>query len=650
MRSYILVALWFFSVPADCFFGWLDTKPQPVPATEAKDFNKDGTAAVVPFEMKTADDAFLNEGKKYGLQMSSLDVCHHKVLLGLKSSCSQLSEEELGKLSVRLLNCQSAVEGRSTYPCSDEMSLRECTRGMDQHTWNTYHLISNRARAVCYSTRQQQFHAKTEMTVNKLVWTTDQQVKAMSQLEQEQQKVSTLTTQTLETMSSGQKALMQQQEKLKSSQQSVQSFVAENLKQLMLEKALIAAGQKELADMTNAIRKKLDSASTMMLTNEQQRQVNHRELLKDLNAVQDNAKFLQEKLDQSAQEVLARQEKTAVRFEETLDNLAKINASIAYLQRVIETTRKDVDAKFGWLANLLHGTGDQLTAIYCCVLHCGYLLVAMFLAAFLHIRMSSRMFLIFIVPINAVAEIQEGCSLGFGPLSILLSIFVAGDTAWHAFREMYNRRRARLQAISATSQQPTPATNVFPETVNDRQTSFRDKVWKPECDPASGDSCFSVPAETSLGGRKRRPSWTKRSHTAVPRPQTLPEEAPSTPLGSDSELGENDTANVSRWLTEHVGGGCFPDVVPSTSTPVTSPKPLLLRGADKDFDVVKRDLLTFLDQQSPGSFSGFPATSLCSNRSTSSNQSRRLCSGLNKSGVPCKATCLKGKDFCHHHT
>lgn len=47
---------------------------------------------------------------------------------------------------------------------------------MDQHTWNTYHLVGNRARAVCYSTRQQQFHAKTEMTVNKLMWSSEQQV------------------------------------------------------------------------------------------------------------------------------------------------------------------------------------------------------------------------------------------------------------------------------------------------------------------------------------------------------------------------------------------------------------------------------------------------------------------------------------------
>lgn len=79
----------------------------------------------------------------------------------------------------------------------------------------------------------------------------------MSQLEIGQAKVSSMTSQTLEAMSSGQRELMAQQEKLKTSQQSVQSFVAENLRELTHEKALIAAGQRELARMTDNIRKKL---------------------------------------------------------------------------------------------------------------------------------------------------------------------------------------------------------------------------------------------------------------------------------------------------------------------------------------------------------------------------------------------------------
>ncbi|CAH1982174.1 unnamed protein product [Acanthoscelides obtectus] len=58
-----------------------------------------------------------------------------------------MNDEQLAKMAVHLLNCQSYVEGRPTYACSDEMSIRDCTKHMDSDTWTSYHLMSNRARA-----------------------------------------------------------------------------------------------------------------------------------------------------------------------------------------------------------------------------------------------------------------------------------------------------------------------------------------------------------------------------------------------------------------------------------------------------------------------------------------------------------------------
>lgn len=48
-------------------------------------------------------------------------------------------------------------------------SLKDCTLGMDANTWNAYHLITNRAKAVCASIRQDQFRGLSEITVNKLM-------------------------------------------------------------------------------------------------------------------------------------------------------------------------------------------------------------------------------------------------------------------------------------------------------------------------------------------------------------------------------------------------------------------------------------------------------------------------------------------------
>lgn len=53
---------------------------------------------------------------------------------------------------------------------------------MDPTIWNAYQIVSNRARAICYATRQQQFRLKTEYTVNNLLSTTQEQMEAMKLL------------------------------------------------------------------------------------------------------------------------------------------------------------------------------------------------------------------------------------------------------------------------------------------------------------------------------------------------------------------------------------------------------------------------------------------------------------------------------------
>jgi len=55
----------------------------------------------------------------------------------------------------------------------------------------------------------------------------------------------------------GQKELLDRQAAIRSSQSSIQGFVANNLRELSKEKSLIAAGNRELASMTETIKKKL---------------------------------------------------------------------------------------------------------------------------------------------------------------------------------------------------------------------------------------------------------------------------------------------------------------------------------------------------------------------------------------------------------
>lgn len=75
----------------------------------------------VPFEMTDAEETFLAEAQKYMGKMKPLDSCHQIVINRIKKSCSDINEEELAKLGVQLLNCQSLAEHRKTYECTEQM-------------------------------------------------------------------------------------------------------------------------------------------------------------------------------------------------------------------------------------------------------------------------------------------------------------------------------------------------------------------------------------------------------------------------------------------------------------------------------------------------------------------------------------------------
>ncbi|XP_034255742.1 protein brambleberry-like isoform X2 [Thrips palmi] len=380
----------------------------------------------VPFEEATPEDKFLREAEKLvGLKTSALDTCQHKVVMKIQSSCASISEEELAKLSVNLLNCQSAVEGRQQFPCTEKMSLRDCTNKMDSDMWNTYHLMNNRARAVCYAARHQQFRALSEMTVNRLMRTANEQLHTMDLLRDGQTKLETLTSGTLESVSKGHQTLLAEQEKLKTSQQSVHDFVALNLRELTKEKALIAAGHRELSLMTKEVKSKLDEASSQLSTQANANQKNHLQVLADLENLQRKAFDIWDQVDASTKKILDQHAEAADDFEKMLQNIAKINASVEYLMKTVDRTRSEIDERLGWIIKFITESGDQLEWIQQCLAHGLYLVLGMIATSFIQAPPAVRCALILIVPLNLALTSQEGAkgALDFPGITLLLILF-----------------------------------------------------------------------------------------------------------------------------------------------------------------------------------------------------------------------------------
>lgn len=119
----------------------------------------------------------------------ALDICSHRVILNLKKNCNQLTSEEVGKLAVMLMNCHLQVENRPQIPCKPEMTLQQCTMGMDKHYYQIYTLMTHRAIGICSALKNEQFRALTEMTVNRLIQATSSQSEAINEALENQRRI-----------------------------------------------------------------------------------------------------------------------------------------------------------------------------------------------------------------------------------------------------------------------------------------------------------------------------------------------------------------------------------------------------------------------------------------------------------------------------
>ncbi|MEQ2247267.1 hypothetical protein ILYODFUR_007600, partial [Ilyodon furcidens] len=218
------------------------------------------------------------------------------VVARLRSSCESLSEENLAKLGVELFNCQAEIEGRRTFPCTEEMTIKECTADMDPDTWNAYHILSNRARSVCYATRQQLFRHRAELTVNSLISTATSQLDAMKDLKVGQLELKELTAASLDKLLEGHSALQYQQDKLHEGQEHMEGSLRENMERLGQEKALIASGQELVAQLIQGITKRMENVSEYLQVQSSEVQDNHKAIVDDLAGVRHQAQDIYQKI------------------------------------------------------------------------------------------------------------------------------------------------------------------------------------------------------------------------------------------------------------------------------------------------------------------------------------------------------------------
>ncbi|XP_053323906.1 protein brambleberry-like [Spea bombifrons] len=607
------------------FFGWFARKsPQTRPSGAGADPGRAPdlrSLPSAPFEMTTSDDKFLAEAKH--LELSPLDGCHHKVVSQLQASCTEMSEEEIAKLGVSLFNCQAEVEGRPTYPCTPDMTLAECTSSMDPDTWNAYHIVSNRARSVCYAARQLHFRRRTELTVNTLVSTAMNQLEAMKMLKDGQEELKELTAESLQKVVSSQNELLNQQEQLQNSQETMEQSINGNLEMLAEEKALIASGHHLVAQLIEGITRRMENVSSQLVVQDAELQEGHKAILADLSEVRTRSHDVYSKIESNLDLFLSYQNRTALYYDVLMEKLNKMNRSLGTVLYAMEHMHRSVEQRLGYIQGFVDWAGGNINAIYTCVLHGAYFLLLALLMTFLQTPGFSRAVLLLLILCNALSELNQHTSLSFRSLTALLVCTVTAHWMLVNFLRCVKKVRSRKSCAAL------PPTHAASAIASGKGTDKGFLCSTPE------RPCEGAVLKEELG-RLADDSYLLDDSV----------------LEGDSLVKEDSLVASPANLAWKSQRGLK---TPSHSTPAMKLRRLSIsnsvRGHEtpsKQDKVPQRHLGAAFDAMSE-SRNYSPNSSVSSNVSVSSMSPRNFCQALTRAGQPCRNKASGGQEFCRVH-
>ena len=107
--------------------------------------------------------------------------CWREAVRGLDLSCKQLSDIQQSRLAVAFANCHLEKSGRQTYPCNDDMTIRECTGDMDHDAYQTYTHFFTHTGHICYFLQIELWQGRTEGLIGRLSDTSSQAVEKLEQ-------------------------------------------------------------------------------------------------------------------------------------------------------------------------------------------------------------------------------------------------------------------------------------------------------------------------------------------------------------------------------------------------------------------------------------------------------------------------------------
>ncbi|XP_065059847.1 protein brambleberry-like [Rhopilema esculentum] len=393
-------------------------QPEPTGVATASSFGK----VFVPFELTEVESKFLSEASHYLGNLPKLDQCNLLIVNRLKSSCNKLTEMDLSKLSVNLLNCQSAIEGRKIYKCTEDMELSECTKDMDPDTWNAYHVISNRARAVCYSVRQTEFRIKTEVTINSLASSARENLVSLQHLLASQKDLGNKTSETITHVVEGGNKAVKVQTELNSQQISLKEAINENIDELSREKELMEKRQEDIKKHSLEVKRDLEEIAGTIKEHHVARASSDKELLSQVQAIQIRAQDVLSKLDKAVSNMDNHYANIEERHSKIIENVQDIQQAINFVSEMIVNFEDSFHDQMKWINEAVGGTRDRISVISILLGHIIQLTIMLLMMIFCGSPLLSKTTMVVLLPMNCVLALQEKHHFTYKEMLVLVAL------------------------------------------------------------------------------------------------------------------------------------------------------------------------------------------------------------------------------------
>ena len=117
-----------------------------------------------------------NEERKFLGEKALKDVekkaddspCWREAVSRLNSTCKLLSDVQQSRLAVAFANCHLEKSGRKTYPCTDALTIKDCTKDMDHDAFQTYTHFFTHTGHICYFLQNELWQERTEGVIGRL--------------------------------------------------------------------------------------------------------------------------------------------------------------------------------------------------------------------------------------------------------------------------------------------------------------------------------------------------------------------------------------------------------------------------------------------------------------------------------------------------